>query len=325
MENTKITLVMKDYDYIAPLACGDITVQGLELNLDRQTSMIVGRDDPDVSAVELSFSAYLIRLSQGNRGFMGIPFFAYRAFRHRCFYVLKDSGLDQLQNLKGKRVGTNAWPDSGNTWTRAALREQGVAIGDVQWWVGPIDDPSYDSHGHRPEITLPPNVTSSIPVGSTLLQMLLEGELDALMCPWPPKGFYQPESRIKRLIPDYRQAEQAYYGRTGIYPGQHIIGLRRAVFESNPMIAKDLYQALDESMRTWMERRRMLAETSPWLLADIEEAVDLIGYDWQPNGVGPNLHMIKTMCDEEYAQGLISTPLDATQVFSEFESVMERG
>ena len=39
--------------------------------------------------------------------------------------------------------------------------------------------------------------------------------------------------------------------------------------------------------------------------------------------VSPNQKMIQALCDEELAQGLISQPLDAGEVFAEFERAME--
>jgi hypothetical protein len=45
--------------------------------------------------------------------------------------------------------------------------------------------------------------------------------------------------------------------------------------------------------------------------------------DWQPSGVGPNKHMIQTLCDEALTQGLIARALDAQRVFAEFEAVYE--
>jgi 4,5-dihydroxyphthalate decarboxylase len=247
--------------------------------------------------------------------------FPTRAFRHRCFFVLRDSGLGEFKDLEGKRLGTNGWPDTGNTWSRAALREQGVRLDRIDWWVGPIDDPAYDSSGHRPKLNLPPNVQFTAP-GATLRDMLLAGELDALMCPVPPKGFYDADSPFVRLIPDYPTAEKEYARRVGFFPAHHIIAIRREVFERHPWVARSLYRALNESRLQWQEARRGLAETSPWLRADLEETTQLLGYDWQPYGVEPNLKMIQALCDEELAQGLIEQPLVASEVFAEFEQAM---
>jgi hypothetical protein len=33
--------------------------------------------------------------------------------------------------------------------------------------------------------------------------------------------------------------------------------------------------------------------------------------------------MIKTLCDEEYNQGVIAAPLDSTAVFADFAKIME--
>lgn len=320
MRKVSLELVIKDYDYLAPLMYGDVTPEGLDLHIDRVSPITRTTEDPSVPAGELSFSGHLIRLAQGDDRFVGIPFFAYRAFRQRCFFTLRDSGLTSLQDMAGKRVGTNAWPDTGNTWSRAALREAGVAIDQMEWWVGGIDDPAYDSWKGRPAITVPPYVHSIAP-GQTLRKMLLAGELDALMIPIPPPGLYEAGSPIVRVLEDYQSAEEAYYRRTGLYPAHHILGVRREVFEHDPWIARSLYDAFDRSQKLWQERRAQLTELTPWLLADIERATALMGEDWQPNGVEPNREVIATLCEEEFAQGLIEEPLDSESVFAEFESV----
>jgi len=319
MTKVDIRLVVRDYDHVAPLACGDITAEGIHLHLDRKTSMLRFVSDPSFQAGEMSFSQYLIRLSRGDRSFVGLPVFVMRVFRHRGFYVVRDSGMQSLQALEGKRVGTNGWADTGNTWARAAIREQGLGIDQIDWVVGPVDDPSYDSFGHRPQLRLPDNVAPCAP-GRTLREMLLKGELDALMCPWPPAGFYDPGCPIVRLIANYRRVEQEYARRVGYYPAHHIVAVRREVFDRDPWIASSLYQALERSRIQSQRNRRSLADTTPWLLADIEETSELLGDDWQPNGVGPNQKMIQALCDEELEQGLIESPLDSAQVFEEFEA-----
>ena len=322
MSKLSIKLVARSYDHLMHLACGDVVPEGIDLHLDRQSDMKEFLADPSFHAGEMSFSQYLIRTSQGEREFVGLPVFIMRGFRHRCFFVRQENGLGSFQDLVGKRVGTNGWPDTGNTWSRAALREQGVQIDQINWWVGPVDDPAYDSFGKRPQLTLPSNVQSVSP-GQTLQDLLIAGELDAVMCPWPPKRFHEPNSPLVRLFPNYREVEQAYARRVGFYPAHHILALRRQTFEQHPWVARSLYTAIEESRIQWQENRRWLADTTPWLLADIEDASELFGHDWQPNGIEPNRKMIQTLCDEELAQGLILAPLEATTVFAEFEQVMK--
>jgi len=143
------------------------------------------------------------------------------------------------------------------------------------------------------------------------------------MCPSPPKGFYAADSPVVRLVPDYTRAEREYYLRTGIYPLQHIVGVRRQAFARDPWAAASLYGALERSKASWQASRRGLAETLPWTLAEIEDATALMGEDWHPNGVAANRKMIQAFLDEEVAQGLIAQPLSVEALFSECEGAVK--
>ncbi|MDR7419175.1 MAG: hypothetical protein QN178_09735 [Armatimonadota bacterium] len=317
MDIPSLTLIMRDYDCLAPLYGGDVAPQGIRLTLDRTTPITQAYADPTIVASELSFSRFLIGLSRDERSFVGIPFFPTRAFRHRCFYMHRGRPLASIKELEGKRVGTNSWPDTGNTWTRAILRDHGVRIDRIDWWVGPVDE----KYPQRPQSGLPPFVKEA--GGRMLRDMLLDGDLDALMCPFPPQGFYDAGSPIVRLIPDYRAAEREYYARKGIYPAHHIVGLRRETFERAPHVAVAIYQALDRARILWQQRRLFMAELTPWTLAEIEDTMATLGADWQPSGVTANARVIAALCEEELAQGLIDRPLDPSTVFAEFDAVMK--
>lgn len=319
MSKLTVTVVAKDYDHLAPLACGDVVAEDLDLKLDRDTPGALDRtlNDPAVQVGELSFARHLARLSRDDQSFVGIPIFPTRAFRQRCFFIRRDSGLRELKDLAGKRIGTNEWPATGNTWSRALLREQGVSIEGINWLVGSIDGPP----SGRSQGDLPPHVKENT-TDRSLRDLLVGGQLDALMCPTPPKGFYDADSPVVRLIPDYRRAELEYLRRTGLYPAHHIIGIRRELFDREPWVAQSLYRALDESKMRWQQSRRRLAETTPWLLNEIEDVTAILGEDWQPSGVEPNRTMVQALCDELQAQGLLARPLAEAGVFAELEKVM---
>jgi 4,5-dihydroxyphthalate decarboxylase len=151
--------------------------------------------------------------------------------------------------------------------------------------------------------------------------MLMREAIDALMVPDPPPGFYAADSPIVRLIPDYPSAERDYYRRTKVYPAHHIIGMRNAAFEQAPWVARRLYATLEASKTRWLERINELTETTPWLLSEIEASQTLFGRDWNPSGVAANLTMVQTLCDELFAQGLISRRVDAAEIFQEFDAV----
>jgi len=314
----RVRLVTKNYDHLAPLACGDVVAEGIALDFERDTDGALDRTlaDASIDAGELSLSRHLSRLARKDDSFVGIPVFLCRYFHHRCFFVRRDSGLSRFEQLAGKRIGTNEWPATGNTWSRAVLRHHGVRIEDIAWWVGSIDG----RPANRPQGVLPPNVRAE--TGRTLLSMLLAGELDALMFAYPPKGFYEKDSPVVRLLPDYREQEMRYFRETGLYPPSHLVGVRRRLYEKHPWVLRSLFNAFDESKRRWEASRRKLTDTTPWLLTEFEDMAAVRGGDWSPYGVAPNRSMVQAMCDEQFAQGLNAERLDAAIAFPEFEAVM---
>ena len=316
MAKLALTVVVKDYDHLAPLAAGDVVAEDIDLTLDRDTAGALDRtvSDPSIMAGELSFARHLARLSSDDRSWVGLPLFVTRVFRHRSFFIRRDSDIRGLQDLVGKRVGTNEWPATGNTWSRAVLREAGIAIDSIQWLVGYIAGAS----AGRPQGDLPAYVQDATGGDKSLTQMLLDGELDALMSQ-APKEFYEPNSPIVRLFKDFRTAEQQYYQRTGIFPAHHIVGVRQELYEREPWVLRSLFDAFDASKKRSQANRVKLSDTSPWIQADLEDARSLMGADWSPYGVEPNRKMIQTLCDELQAQGLLANSVDGNDVFREFQ------
>jgi 4,5-dihydroxyphthalate decarboxylase len=317
MTNLPITLVTRNYAYVQPLANGDVRPQNVDLNLVRTWDALprVAANSPDVHGGEASFGRYLLGLAAGDRSLVGLPVFLMRGFRQRCFFVRADSPLKAITDLPGKRVGINEWPATGNTWARALLRDQGVDIWSVRWLVGQVSD------GYKPVPgdALPPGVERESK--RMLVDMLAEGDIDALVCPWPPAGFYDAHSQVRRLYPEFACEEQAYYQRTKIYPGHHVVVLRRDLVEAHPEVVAPLYTAFDEARKVTEAGFRAIAEILPWLLSELEQDTRLMGQDLHPYGVEPNRHMIDAFCEEQFAQGLLKTRLDPACAFAEFEQL----
>jgi 4,5-dihydroxyphthalate decarboxylase len=313
-----ITAVFKDYDHLHPLAAGDISSPNLEVRCDRHTPLGTALGDETVTAVEISWARHIRRLSEGDNTWVAIPSFPRRAFGHRAWYTHRDNDAWKFGDLNGTVVGTNEWPATGNTWARAAAREAGLEIEKVSWVIGDVDD---ELKGSAQTGDVLPENARYADGSHTLLEMLLTRELDALVCPIPPEGFYEKNAIVRRLLPDFQAAERSYFQRTGIYPAHHVVGLRRAAFEADPQLATDLFDVLERSRRHWQATRLMMGDTSPWLLADIEDVMVLMGPDWQPGGDLVNHKMTATLCSELFAQGLVDVPVDPDQVFAEFSAV----
>lgn len=317
-----IRVATNNWDHLAPLACGDVKAEGVELQLDRFAPLTAVREDPEVQACEQSLSQYLLFDAQSDRRWVGLPIFLMRCFRHRSFYVHRGSALKRLADLNGKRVGISGWPDTGSTWARAALRAAGVATHDVTWWLGPVDDPNDDAPRHRPAVALPANVRS-VARGQCLRQMLLDGHVEAIVCPKAPRGMGEADSPISRLLTNYERDERAYADSLGFCPAHHLLALRREVFERAPSIALALYAAFDKSKVQWMATRTRLSDSLPWLEAQLESMQGVLGSDWQPYGLRANGAMLRTLADEQYAQGLHPEPINPIAAFADFASVRE--
>lgn len=140
MTRLPVTIAARDYDYVAPLALGDVEAEGVDLTLIRAFDALDRfRTDAAIHGGEASFSQYVQSTASEDRSLVGLPIFIMREFRHRCFFVRRGSGLTGAAALAGRRVETDAWGASGNTWSRAILRVEGVRLESIRWIVGPVN------------------------------------------------------------------------------------------------------------------------------------------------------------------------------------------
>jgi 4,5-dihydroxyphthalate decarboxylase len=318
MSRVKLTLVTRPYDYVAPLACADVVPEGVDLTLIRDRGAIDRvQNDRSIDGGEVSLSRSLMGVAQGDRSWTLLPIFVYRGFQHRHFYIRRESPFHGLEDFRGKRIGIEHWPTTGSTWCRAAIRERGVDINEINWFVGPLrGQPST-----RPQGKLPP-FAQFIDAGRTLEEMLLGDELDALNVWQRPSVFDAAQGPIVRLFADYRTAERDYFQRTQVVPGLHIIRVREQSIDGHRWVLRSLYEAFEGSKSLSQSYHRDFAETTPWLLAELEETMALLGPDWWPNGVAPNERMIQAFCDEQLQQGMISSAIDTSSIFADFEAAM---
>ena len=54
----------------------------------------------------------------------------------------------------------------------------------------------------------------------------------------------------------------------------------------------------------------------PWMTADVEEMLELMGDDPWPYGIEPNRATIQTLLDDLVAQGLLDRPLEVDELFA---------
>ncbi len=302
----QIRLAVRDWDYITPLALGDIRPEGFELKLDRVANLPDNfAKDENYDASEMSISRYSLGRGRGETGVFGVPHFLMRAFRLRCIITSCRSKLTSVAELKGKRIGLAGWQDSGNTWTRALLRREGIEIEDAQWCISRLlaSHPIIDRLAGYGRLGLIEPVAGDTP----LLEMLDRGELDAVFMPFMPPGFFDAGAPFRQLVPDFRQAEIDYFNDVGFVPGIHILGVKQALADAHPWLPQALSELLDQSYRVWMQKRLRYADTTPWLIDEMRQVAQSLPGHWDANGFRANEAMIAAFCTELHAQGLSKT------------------
>ncbi|MFJ2955891.1 hypothetical protein [Streptomyces sp. NPDC087270] len=313
MSSPVVRLGLRDWDHLVPLASGGVEVPGCTVRIESREVTPDVLAEPGLDGGETSFSRYVQAVAAGDDRLVGLPAFVMRGFRHRCVLVRTDSPLHALEELAGTRIGLTGWPDSGNTWTRALIRAAGVDLTGVEWRVGPLEAGEIGKSrlGARP---LPPNV-SAMSAGESLVGELAAGRVDAILTPFMPPELFTAGSRFRHLLADHPAAERAYWRTTGFVPGIHLVTLKREVVRAHPDLPAALLAALEESKRRWVGRRRLLADTEPWLLHQLTESALLFDGDWMPYGALPNAAMTRAFCAELHEQGVWPEPIDPAVVF----------
>ncbi|TDO47728.1 4,5-dihydroxyphthalate decarboxylase [Kribbella sp. VKM Ac-2527] len=306
-----LKLGVRQWDHVVPIALGDVPSPGLTLTRLESTPDLW--TSPGYDGGETSFSRYVRARAAGDDRVVALPVFLMRGFRHRCIIVRQDSAAEDAADLKGARIGLTGWPDSGNTWTRAILLDAGVGIHDADWQVGPLTaaHPVVDRIGG---VTVGDNVRHT-PDDAPLTDLLLAGELDAVMTPFMPTGFHAQDSGLRTLFRDTRRAEQEYYARLGFIPGIHLLALRSEVLADRPELAQQLVDLFESAKQLSYLRRNKLMDVTPWHNEEVAVTARVFGPDWMPYGVSADRRMVAAFQEQLVAQELLTAPVPAGDLF----------
>ena len=323
MADLPLRLACADYARLMPLAAGIVKPEGIDLTL------VLGRDgswpmradllrqvlsDPGFDGGESSMAGHLRRVEAGDRSFVALPVFVLRGFAARDLYVRKDGRVHMPADLKGKRLGLYSWVASGGIWYRHAQIAMGVPLDSVEWWVGDIEGKGETSHS----ATLPDGVREA-PAGRFLAEMLAGGDIDAMWSPPRPKLFDPEKGPIVKLCPDYRSVEADYYRDTGIFPMQHLLVLRRAVWEANPWIARSLTAAFGKSNSSFEASQRGFPDASPWMEDELDRTATIMRPDAYGHGLTPTNRMaVQTFIDQAQQAGIIGRHISVDEYFADF-------
>ncbi len=319
MVDVPITIACGNYDRCRAIKNGRVKVEGCTTTSCLYPEEIFFRafryQEFDVS--ELSFLSYIRTVAAGTSASVGIPAFVSRLFRHSGIYVRADAGIEKPEDLRGKRVGLPEYQITAVVWMRGMMQhEYGVKPTDIIWRSGGQEEAGRDER--TPLKPIPGLDLQPIGKEQTLVNMLRDGELDALFTARGPSSFLRGEPHIRRLFPNTRAAEQAYWKKTKMFPLMHLVGIRKELVEQYPWLPTSVYKAFCEAKALAMVDLfdvNALMTTLPWLIPEAEETSALMGKDFWAYGIHENMREIEALTQYAYEQGLVDRKVTAEELF----------
>jgi len=233
---TKLSMVLGDYPHTQALKSGQISSDRVELVFEHFSPTHSGFKPMvrelkfDVS--ELAIVTYLIAKAY-QRPLVLLPAVVLGRFQQSFAIYNGDRGPLSPSDLEGRRVGVRSFTTTTGAWVRGILaNDYGVNLDKVQWVT--FEDP------HVAEYK---DTTERAPAGKTIISMLLDGELDAVI------GDQSDDPRVRPLFGDPDDAAMAWYRRHGVVPVNHLVVVTEALAKSNPAEVEEVYRMLKESKR----------------------------------------------------------------------------
>lgn len=331
--NLTLSIAMSENPRTRPIFSGAVKPDGIDLvATPLHPSEMFWRQlrfgDFDVS--EMSMSSLFIAVSKGDDRWVGLPVFTTRRFFHSDILVRRDAGIDRPQDLKTKRVGVPEYQQTAALWTRGALQHEfGVTPRDVEFWMERTPE---HSHGGATGFKPPPGVVvHQIPPDKSIGSMILAGELDATFHYlrrrlrnlvdrstadlWSDPG-------IKPLFADPGAEGVRYYRKTGLYPINHGMVIKRKIVEAHPWVVLNLYKAFVRANEiAEAERQEQIAYHVEAGLVPGDVAAALRRPLVQ-HGVMANRLVLDTAAAYSHEQGLTPRRLGLAEIFA--ASAMEQ-
>ncbi len=312
-------------DRSRPVLNGEIEPDGIELTSTKaHPSEIFWRQlkfkEFDVS--EMSLSSLLMAIAGGNTDWVGIPVFTSRRFFHTGIWVRTDRGIDKPEDLKGKRVGVPEYQQTAALWSRGVLKHEfGVDATDIEWFMERTPE---RSHGGATGFKPPAGVKfNQIPGDESIGTMLLDGKLDATLLYLTDNNLVdrsrvtlEGNPQFRLLFPDQKAEGIRYYQKTGIFPINHGMVVRRSIYEQYPWVALNIFNAFRIAKERVNGRLRELASTHFELGLLGQEARQALQTDAYPYGVKSNQKVLETVAEYSHEQGLTPRRIGMEEVFA---------
>ena len=191
----------------------------------------------------------------------------------------------------------------------------GVQLSDVHWFQAGANSPG---RTEKVELNLPSDIKISRIAHTSLSEMLAAGEIDCAIIARPPTCFLEGHSDVVRLFPNYLEMEEEYFERTKVWPIMHIIAMQKQILDENPWVARNLFNAFNESKRRSVERMLDPAVSRyplAWIPSYAVRMLDTFGGDPYPFGIDENRPTWEQMLLYTYQQGIAHKHMTPENIF----------
>ena len=199
--------------------------------LPKAFKRMIHQGDIDVS--EMAVVTHLLACHFG-KPITGLAIPLWSRLPHTNLICAKDSGLRSPADLQNKTSGVRAYAQTSGVWVRGVLEDEyGVDLQSLKWLTM--------EEAHVPEYADPENCSrNSSNLG--LRDLLLNGPLVSIM----GERIVDPNG-VRTVIPNAEQAAKDWIKRSGIYPINHIVSVKKQLLVDNPWLADELASLFEEA------------------------------------------------------------------------------
>ena len=266
----RLRVLLGDHPHTAALKSGAIASDLVELDFANYTPTNKGfkpmvRDQAfDVS--EMAIVTYLMAKSF-HKPMVLLPTVMMARFQHAFAVVNPASGIVKPADLAGKRVGIRSFTTTTGAWLRGILaNDDGVDLDAIEWIT--FEEP------HVAEFR---DTTTRAPAGKQILQMLFDGELDAVL------GEKCDDPRVQQLFSDCPAEEKAWFARHQTIPVNHMVVVSDTLAQSHPDIVREVFRMCEASRAA-----AGLGDATAFSRANIDASLQLINRYAAQQGLIPH-------------------------------------
>ena len=261
MDVPRLRIVLGSHPHVMPLKRGEIRSKLFELEFIEYTPTntafkpMVREQAFDVC--EMAIVTYLMAKAY-RKPLVLLP--ATMLGRHQLAFAIYNGerGVLAPADLEGKRVGIRSFTTTTGAWIRGILaNDYDVDLDKIRWVT--FEDP------HVAEYR---DTTERAPAGKKVVQMLLDGELDAVL------GETASDPRLKPLFSDPAAEAERWFAKHGIVPVNHLVVVTEKLARERPDIVRELYDLLRQSKA--MAGPAALPDPVPFGIEANRKSLDLI-------------------------------------------------